>query len=83
MDFAHIDQGHKCDKPGLPSCYNLGYKGGLIDGQQHKLNRAGYSAKAGCGSVGASASPNYCNGYVLGYNKAYGHFSNNTEIWVT
>lgn len=79
-----------CDKAGpYPTCYDIGYKGGLIDGQQDVQNGLRYSALAAC--VGAAQhSPNFCSGYMEGYNKAYGRdFSsnsnsnnnNNPEIW--
>lgn len=77
-----------CDKAGhYPTCYDMGYKGGLIDGQQDVQNGLRYSALAAC--VGAAQhSPNFCNGYIEGYNKAYSrHYSsnnnnnNNAEIW--
>jgi hypothetical protein len=88
--FAAADPNY-CDKAGhYPTCYDIGYKGGLIDGQQDVQNGLRYSALAAC--VGAAQhSPNFCNGYIEGYNKAYGrHFSNNNnnnnnnnnaEIW--
>lgn len=76
-----------CDKAGpYPTCYDIGYKGGLIDGQQDVQKGLRYSALAAC--IGAAQhSPNFCSGYIEGYNKAYGReFSssnnnNNPEIW--
>ncbi len=42
-----------CDKAGYyPTCYDMGYKGGLIDGQQDVQNGLRYSALAAC--VGAA-----------------------------
>lgn len=92
--FAYVTQSsaaadpNYCDKAGYyPTCYDIGYKEGLIDGQQDVQNGIRYSALAAC--VGAAQhSPNFCNGYIEGYNKTYGrHFSssnnnnNNAEIW--
>ncbi|HEY9492108.1 MAG TPA: hypothetical protein VIP56_08995 [Nitrososphaeraceae archaeon] len=78
-----------CDNAShYPTCYDIGYKGGLIDGQQHVQNGVRYSALAACVGVG-SHSPNFCYGYIEGYNKAYGRYfssnnnnnNNNVEIW--
>jgi hypothetical protein len=97
--FAYITQSSSniaaadpnyCDKAAghypTTSCYDIGYNGGLIDGQQHVQNHLGYSPLATC--IGAAQhSPNFCYGYIEGYSKAYGrHFrnnnnNNNTEIW--
>jgi hypothetical protein len=42
-----------CDKAGhYPTCYDMGYKGGLNDGQQHIQNGLRYSALAAC--IGAA-----------------------------
>jgi hypothetical protein len=32
---SDIDIAHKCDKPGLDSCYDLGLQAGLFDGYQY------------------------------------------------
>jgi len=60
-----------CDKAGhYLICYDIGYKGGLIDGQQHVQNGLTYSALAACVGT-AQHSPNFCSRYIEGYNKAY------------
>ncbi|MFZ0514416.1 MAG: hypothetical protein WAM14_22620 [Candidatus Nitrosopolaris sp.] len=61
------------------SCYSLGIKGGLIDGNQSR-GQFGYSLVDGCG---VQHSLDYCYGYILGYDKGYDHQPNNTEIWNT
>lgn len=74
---SDIDIAHKCDKPGLDSCYNLGLQAGLFDGYQYH-GHSGYSVEGGCNGQN---SPNFCFGYFVGFSKTYGHPINNTEIW--
>jgi hypothetical protein len=88
--YGILDIENKCDRS-VPknnantshisntSCYSLGIKGGLIDGNQSR-GQFGYSLVDGCD---AQHSLDYCYGYILGYNKGYGHQTNNTEIWIT
>ena len=76
--YAILDIENKCDTANT-SCYSLGIKGGLIDGNQSR-GQFGYSLVDGCG---VQHSLDYCYGYILGYNKGYGHQTNNTEIWNT
>ncbi|MGC1931626.1 MAG: hypothetical protein WA667_21860 [Candidatus Nitrosopolaris sp.] len=76
--YGNLDVNNKCDvnTNSSNSCFNLGIKGGLIDGNQSR-GQLGYSLIDGCD---AAHSANYCAGYILGYNKGYGHQTNNTEI---
>ncbi len=74
-----IDIAHKCDKPGLDRCYDLGLQAGLFDGYQYH-GHSRYSIEGGCNGQN---SPNFCFGYFIGFSKTYGHTINNTEIWKT
>jgi hypothetical protein len=74
---SDIDIAHKCDKPGLDSCYDLGLQAGLFDGYQYH-GQLRYSVEGGCNGQN---SPNFCFGYFMGFSKTYGHPINNTEIW--
>ncbi len=79
--YAKLDIDKKCDNYNTNasmSCYNIGIKGGLIDGSQHRANNLAFSAAAGCELLN---SPNYCAGYFLGYSKAYGHRPNAIEFF--
>lgn len=48
-----------------------------MDGRGDRLNGYGYSLVGGC----EQHSPNYCYGYLLGYDKGFGRQINNTAIW--
>lgn len=77
--YAKIDADKKCDNYNSISCYNIGIKGGLIDGFQEKNTPiVAYSFNSGCGG---GESPNYCAGYIQGYSKAYGRYPNATEFF--
>lgn len=80
--YAILDIENKCDRAissyaKSTPCYSLGIKGGLIDGNQSR-GQFGYSLVDGCGP---QHSLDHCYGYILGYNKGYGHLTNNTETW--
>ena len=77
--YAIQDIENKCDVNTKQTCLSLGIKGGLIDGNQSR-GKFGYSLVDGCG---VQHSLDYCYGYILGYNKGYGHETNNAEIWNT
>lgn len=78
--YAILDIENKCDNANTKqTCLSLGIKGGLIDGNQSR-GKFGYSLVDGCG---VQHSLDYCYGYILGYNKGYGHQANNAEIWNT
>jgi hypothetical protein len=67
---------HKCDK-GTLSCYALGLKTGQIAGTQMKQSGFLYSIVGGCNS---QHSPNYCYGYLRGFDKGFGRPTTDTEI---
>jgi len=89
--YGILDIENKCDRSVFPkndtstskdtnaSCYAIGVKGGLIDGNQSR-GQFGYSLVDGCNP---QHSLNYCYGYLIGYNKGYKHHTSNTEIWNT
>src|SRR5215472_11015718 len=77
--YAILDIENKCDANTKQTCLSLGIKGGLIDGNQSR-GKFGYSLVDGCG---VQHSMDYCYGYILGYNKGYGHQANNAEVWKT
>ena len=77
--YAIQDIENKCDVNTKQTCLSLGIKGGLIDGNQSR-GKFGYSLVDGCG---VQHSLDYCYGYILGYNKGYGHQGDNGEIWNT
>ena len=83
--YAKIDADKKCDNYNTISCYNIGIKGGLIDGFQHKNTPiVAYFAAGACGvgmGGGGEQSPNYCAGYIQGYSKAYGRYPNASEYY--
>jgi hypothetical protein len=79
IGYAQLDKEKKCDNintNAISSCFNLGVKGGMIDGTQEKNTNLGFSVVGGCGAV---ESPNYCAGYIKGYSQPYGHFPSATE----
>ena len=79
IGYAQLDKEKKCDNfntNAITSCFNLGVKGGMIDGTQEKNTDLGFSVAGGCGEA---ESPNYCAGYIKGYSQSYGHFPNVKE----
>jgi hypothetical protein len=78
IGYAQLDKDKKCDNfnTNATSCFNLGVKGGMIDGTQEKSTNLGFSVTGGCGGT---ESPNYCAGYIKGYSQSYGHFPNVQE----
>jgi hypothetical protein len=72
-----LDIEHKCDNGNI-TCYSLGLKSGLVDGRDDRLNgHISYTLDGGC-KVSGQHSPNYCYGYMLGYNKGFGRQINYT-----
>jgi len=67
---------HKCDE-GTLSCYALGLKTGQIAGTQMMQSGFLYSIVGGCNS---QHSPNYCYGYLRGFDKGFGRPTTDTEI---
>src|SRR5215831_19163640 len=79
IGYVRLDQEKKCDNlnaNATTSCFNLGIKGGMIDGIQHKNTKLVFSVVGGCG---AAQSPNYCAGYIKGYSQSYSHLPNIKE----
>src|SRR5215472_13485573 len=77
--YAQLDKEKKCDNfnnNASTSCFNLGVKGGMIDGTQEKNSNLSFSVTGGCGGF---ESPDYCAGYIKGYSQSYGHFPNVKE----
>ena len=77
--YAQLDKEKKCDNfnnNASTSCFNLGVKGGMIDGTQEKNTNLAFSVAGGCGQA---ESPNYCAGYIKGYSQSYGHLPNVKE----
>jgi hypothetical protein len=77
--FSLLDKEKKCDNFNNivgTSCFNLGIKGGMIDGTQEKNTNLAFSVAGGCGQA---ESPNYCAGYIKGYSQSYGHLPNVKE----
>jgi hypothetical protein len=74
IGYAQLDKEKKCDNfntNAITSCFNLGVKGGMIDGTQEKNTNLNFSVAGGCSGF---ESPNYCAGYIKGYSQSYGHF---------
>ncbi len=78
IGYAELDKEKKCDNfnTNATSCFNLGIKGGMIDGTQEKNTNLGFSVTGGCGGT---ESPNYCAGYIKGYSQSYGQLPNVKE----
>jgi hypothetical protein len=79
IGYAQLDKEKKCENfntNAITSCFNLGVKGGMIDGTQEKNSNLSFSVAGGCGGF---ESPNYCAGYIKGYSQSYGHFPNVKE----
>jgi len=77
--YTQLDKEKKCNNfnnNAITSCFNLGIKGGMIDGTQEKNTNLAFSVAGGCGEV---ESPNYCAGYIKGYSQSYGHIPNVKE----
>ena len=63
----------------LPTAaYDSGLRHGLYDGSD--LRNFGYSHTLGHGCD--STNPNYCFGYLTGYDRAFPHHTNSSEIWL-
>jgi hypothetical protein len=59
------------------SCYNSGLRHGLYDGSNSRMSGYSLSLGGGCGST----NPNYCFGYLTGYDRSFPHRTNTSEIW--
>ncbi|MFZ0513240.1 MAG: hypothetical protein WAM14_16640 [Candidatus Nitrosopolaris sp.] len=67
-----LDIEHKCDNGNNTTCCTLGLKSGFVDGRDDTLN---HQISYLCNE---QHSPNYCYGYLLGYDKGFGRQINNT-----